>query len=170
MKTSVLITAVAGSGKSTTCKALQQLGYNACDLESILGLYELVDEKTEKTIPGNLEQIRDGVDWRCNKVKLQSLLNNSDEELTFYCGGMSNTEEIWDVFDKVIVLTVSDTTTVLRLSSRQAGEFGSTQENRDWVLSWKHGFERRLLEAGGIPVSAEDVPAEVAKLVVKAAL
>jgi broad-specificity NMP kinase len=165
MKTSILITAVTGSGKSTVCKALQQLGYNASDIEAIEGLFELVDEQTGEPIPGNLEQIRDGVDWSCNKSRLSELVESCTEELTFYCGGMSNTTDVWDLFDKVIILTVSDATTVKRLSTRRAGEFGSTQVNREWVLSWKQDFERRLRDLGGIPVSAEGTPTEVARLI-----
>jgi len=170
MKTSVLVTAVAGSGKSTTCKALQELDYIAYDIESIPGLYELVDEMTGRVIPGTMEQISEGVDWRCNKSKLQDRIRTETADLVFYCGGMSNTEEVWDTFDKVIVLTVSDDTTVKRLSTRTAGEFGSTSENREWVLSWKHSFEQRLFDMGGIPVSAEGNPEEVAKQVVSASL
>lgn len=170
MKTSVLVTAVAGSGKSTTCKALQSLGYDAYDIESIPGLYELVDEKTGQVIAGTMEQISEGVDWRCNKSKLQDHIRTETTGLVFYCGGMSNTEEVWNAFDRVIVLTVSDDTTVKRLSTRKAGEFGSSLENRDWVLSWKHSFEQRLFNMGGIPVSAEDNPEEVAKQVVRASL
>jgi hypothetical protein len=78
---------------------------------------------------------------------------------------MSNTFEVWDVFDLVIMLKVSDDATIKRLSARQPGEFGSTKINRDWVLSWKHSFEERLLAAGAVPVSAESTPREVAKLI-----
>lgn len=165
MRKSVLITAVSGTGKSTICKALHAMGYDAVDIESIDGLYELVNEKNGEVIPGNLEQIREGVDWNCSKARLEKLVASQSSELAFYCGGMSNTFEVWDVFDLVIMLTISDETTIKRLSARQSGEFGSTKVNRDWVLSWKHSFEKRLLDAGAVPVSAEGAPREVAKLI-----
>lgn len=104
MKSSVLVTAVSGTGKSTVCEALQAIGYNAIDIESIDGLYELVNEKTGEIIPGHLEQISEGVDWNCNKPRLEKLVESQTSELTFYCGGMSNTFDIWDVFDLVIML------------------------------------------------------------------
>lgn len=167
MKKSILITAVSGTGKSTVCKALRTIGYNAIDIESVDGLYELVNEKTGEIIPGNLEQISEGVDWNCNRTRLKKLLDAQNSELAFYCGGMSNTFEVWDAFNAVIMLTVSDETTIHRLSSRRTGEFGSTGVNRDWVLSWKHSFEKRLLEAGARPVKAENDPLEIARLIVK---
>lgn len=168
MKKSVLITAVSGTGKSTVCKALQAMGCDAIDIESVDGLYELVNEKTGEVIPGNLEQISEGIDWNCNKPRLEKLVASQSSELTFYCGGMSNTFDVWDVFDLVIMLTVADTDTIKRLSTRQSGEFGSTTVNRDWVLSWKYSFEKRLLDAGAVPVSAEDTPQEIAKLILSA--
>lgn len=165
MRESILITAVSGTGKSTVCEALHTIGYDAIDIESVDGLYELVNEKTGEVIPGSLEQIREGVDWNCNKRKLKKLVASQASDLTFYCGGMSNTFEVWDVFDLVIMLTVSDEATIKRLSTRQSGEFGSTKVSRDWVLSWKHSFEKRLLDAGAVPVNAENSSEEVTKLV-----
>ncbi len=169
MKTSVLVTAVSGSGKSTVCEALQDLGYNAIDIESVSGLYELVDEKTGKVLPGDLEQISDGVDWNCNKTKLIELMSAQTTDLAFYCGGMSNTDDIWDAFKSVIILIASDRTTQKRLLTRKAGEFGSTQENRDWVLSWKHDLEDRWLKMGGIQINAEHDPNKVAKAIILSA-
>lgn len=166
MKKAVLVTAVSGTGKSTVCNALLNKGFDSVDMESVSGLYELVDEKTGEIITGNLEQISEGVDWNCNKLKLKELLEAQISELTFYCGGMSNTDEVWNAFDAVVVLTVSDESTVKRLSTRQPGEFGSTETNRDWVLSWKHEIEARWIEMGGIQVDAEASPEEVAATIV----
>jgi adenylate kinase family enzyme len=165
MKKSILITAVSGTGKSTVCKALHAMGYDSIDIESVDGLYELVNEKTGEVIPGNLEQISEGVDWNCNKLRLEKLVTSQTSELTFYCGGMSNTFEVWDTFTLVIMLTISDDATIKRLSTRQSGEFGSTRANRDWVLSWKHSFEKRLLDAGAVPVNAEGALQKIAKLI-----
>jgi len=165
MRKSVLITAVSGTGKSTVCKALHAMGYDAVDIESVNGLYKLVNEKTGEVIPGNLEQISEGVDWNCNKPRLEKLIASETSELTFYCGGMSNTFDVWDVFDLVIMLTISDEATIKRLSARQSGEFGSTKVNRDWVLSWKHSFEKRLLDAGAVTVNAEGTPHEIAEII-----
>jgi dephospho-CoA kinase len=168
MKKSIFITAVTGTGKSTVCKALCAQGYDSVDLESVDGLYELVDEKTGQALPGDLDQISEGVDWNCNKAKLKILIQSQKSQLAFYCGGMSNTDDVWELFDVVVMLTVSDETTVKRLSTRQTGEFGSTQANRDWVLSWKHSLEDRWMEKGCIKIDAEADPDKVAAVVVDA--
>lgn len=167
MKKSILITAVSGTGKSTVCKALGEIGYNAIDIESIDGLYELVNEKTGEAIPGSLKQISEGVDWNCNKAKLKQLINSQATDLAFYCGGMSNTDDIWDIFDLVVVLTISDQLTVQRLLTRGSGEFGSTKLNREWLLSWKHDLENGWLKKGGVRVDAESNPTSIAEAIVK---
>jgi dephospho-CoA kinase len=171
MKKSVLVTAVSGSGKSTVCKELAKLGYTTYDIEDTPGLFSLLDEKTRKPMikhnNGDLELVKQG-DWVCDKDKLQELINSESADLTFYCGAAGNIQEIRGLFDVVIVLQVSDKTTLKRLGTRIPGEFGHTAEVRDWVLSWKHDVEKEWLEAGGIPVSAEDSPEEVARRIIQA--
>lgn len=166
MKRAVLITAVSGSGKSTVCKSLSKLGYEAYDLESIPGLFSLVDPNTDEVLEG--KQIGDlnkdiEADWVCDTEKLASLLANQKHEVAFYCGGTSRTEELMKAFDATVVLQVSDETTRKRLSSRLQGEFGDSEETQDWVLSWKHRVESDWLAAGGVGISAESAPDIVAR-------
>jgi len=170
MKKTVFITAVSGSGKSTVCKALRELGYEAYDIESIPGLYTLVDEKTGKQIPGknigDLARNTDG-EWVCDLEKLKSIIAGQQSEIAFYCGGTSRTEEMMAEFDHTVILRVSDETTLTRLSTRSADEFGGTEDVRKWVLSWKHRVETDWLAAGGISIDAEPEPIVVAQSVVE---
>jgi adenylate kinase family enzyme len=166
MKQAVFITAVAGSGKSTVCKALVRLGYEAYDIEAIPGLFCLVDPSTDKILKGKqLGDLTEGLDadWICDTKKLKALFATQKSEVAFYCGGTSRTEELMSVFDATIVLQVSDETTQERLSHRLPGEFGSNAKTRQWVLSWKHRVEADWLAAGGISVSAEPAPDRVAR-------
>lgn len=168
MKKAVFITAVSGSGKSTVCKALNELGYEAYDIESIPGLFSLVDEDTEQVLSNNIGELREGLnaDWVCDIQKLKTIIANQKADLAFYCGGTSRTEELMAAFDYTIVLQVSDDTTRARLSTRRAGEFGSTEAVRDWVISWKHRVESDWLAAGGVSIDAEPEPSVVAQAIV----
>jgi adenylate kinase family enzyme len=168
MKKAIFITAVSGSGKSTVCKALAGLGHEAYDIESIPGLFSLVDEGTGQVISKEIGDLREGLnaDWVCDIQKLETIIASQGAELAFYCGGTSRTEELMAVFDYTIVLQVSDQTTRTRLSARRAGEFGSTEAVRDWVMSWKHRVESDWLAAGGISIGAEPEPSVVAQNIV----
>lgn len=170
MKKSVLITAVAGSGKSTICRALTRLGYEAYDIESISGLFSLVDPRTNELLKGkSLGDLKDGLDadWVCDTQKLQELIASQKNGVAFYCGGTSRTVELMTQFDSTVVLRVSDETTRKRLATRQEGEFGDSKDTREWVLSWKHRVEADWLAAGGISVSAEADPEIVARDIVE---
>jgi len=168
MKKAVFITAVSGSGKSTVCKALTGLGYEAYDIESIPGLFSLVDENTGEVISKEIGELKEGLnaDWVCDIKKLETIIANQAAELAFYCGGTSRTEELMAVFDYTLVLQVSDDTTRKRLATRSAGEFGSTEAVRDWVISWKHSVEADWLAAGGMSIDAEPEPSVVAQSIV----
>lgn len=165
MRKSVFITAVSGSGKSTVCKALTELGYEAYDIESISGLFSLVDEDTGRIISKEIGDLKEGLDadWVCDVKKLKTIIANQVAEVAFYCGGTSRTEELMATFDYTVVLQVSDQTTRARLSTRSTGEFGGTEAVRDWVISWKHRVEADWLAAGGISIDAEPEPSIVAQ-------
>jgi broad-specificity NMP kinase len=117
-KKSIFITAVAGTGKSTLCKELNRLGYKSYDIESIPDLFTLYDHKTGGLMPNHdnsdLELVKRG-NWHCDKEKLRKIIKDETAPLTFYCGAATNAKEIADLFDKIIVLSVSDSTTLKRL-------------------------------------------------------
>ncbi|MFZ1249398.1 MAG: AAA family ATPase [Candidatus Saccharimonadales bacterium] len=170
MKKAILITGVSGSGKTTICRTLKKLGYEAHDLESAKNMFMLIDPNTEQVIHDKqLSDLGNGLqaDWVCNMPKLKKLIQNQQNEVAFYCGGTSRTEELMQAFDFTVILQVSDETTVKRLSNRKKGEFGNEQVVRDWVLTWKQKVESDWLAAGGIGVNAEPEPHVVAKAVVK---
>lgn len=66
MKRSAFITAVSGSGKSTVCKSLAEHCHEAYDIESIQGLFSLVDINTNQIITNKqIADLEEGVeaDW-----------------------------------------------------------------------------------------------------------
>lgn len=48
MNKSILVTGVAGSGKSAISSELKKFGYKSYDIESIKGLFLMVDKKRER--------------------------------------------------------------------------------------------------------------------------
>ena len=72
MNKSILITGIAGSGKSSVCEELRNQGYRAHDFEKE-GYCELVDKKTGKVVEdpdeNDLELIKQHK-WMCDKNKL----------------------------------------------------------------------------------------------------
>jgi len=172
MKKSILVTGMAGSGKSAVCEELNKQGYKAYDIEDMDGLFKMVDKKTGEIFMGNdndnLEIVKKR-DWICDVEKLQKLVGSESSDVAFYCGTASNLDKILPFFDMIILLKSSPEILRKRLSSRKPGEFGRTKEVQDWVLSYKDWWEKETEGKGTIIIDADRRTEEVVKNVVEAA-
>ena len=170
MKKSILITGVAGSGKSTICKELKRKKYKAYDIENMKGLFKMVDEKTGKTFrkydDDDFEKVK-RAKWMCNAKKLKDLIKRKNKTPVFCCGIASNIDEILPFFDMTILLRASPRVLRERLSHRRRGNFGRTKEVQEWMLSWKGWIEKEKKKKGAIVINANRRPKEVAKKIIK---
>lgn len=157
MNKSILITGVAGSGKSAVCNELKKLGYKSYGIEDMDGLFTMVDKITGKTAEdhdnNNLESVKQH-DWICNKNKLQDLVHNNARGIVFYCGTASNLDELLFLFDKIFLLKVSPKILRKRLGTRKSNDFGCTPEVQKWMLTWKKWWEDHMCEKGAITIDA----------------
>ncbi len=167
MKMEVLITGVSGTGKSTICKNLINLGYDAYDIENIEGMFEMYHKDTKKIFEDydNSKPIHiKNAEWICDVEKLKKLLESKKSGVTFYCGIASNMDDLLPLFDKVIVLQPDSDTLNQRLENREGtNDIGNTQDGRDVVLEWKDWWESEIHKKGGILMNANDSPQKITK-------
>ena len=153
MNKSILITGIAGSGKSAVCDKLKQLGYKAYGIEDIDGMFALVDKKTGRVIKDHnndsLELVKER-DWVCDKDKLQQLMYKNAKGIVFYCGTASNLDDLFPLFDKIFLLKANQEVLRKRLSARASNGFGRTSEVQEWMFSWKKWWEDHVCENGVI--------------------
>ncbi len=170
MNKSILITGVAGSGKSTICKELKKLGYKAYGIEDIKGLFAWVDKSTgkidEEYDNKNLKLVKQH-DWICNKNKLQRLIHKNPKGIVFYCGTASNLDDLLPLFDKIFLLKVSPKILRERLSTRKSNDFGGTPQVQKWILSWKKWWEEHICEKGAIIINANRNIQEISNEIIK---
>jgi hypothetical protein len=100
-----LIEGVSGTGKTAVCTELQRRGYHA-----IHGDRELADRSDPDR---NKSPV-----WHVEKV--QALVANKDEAVTFFCGGSRNFEKFIELFDGVFILEVDLDTCLRRIDERVA--------------------------------------------------
>lgn len=167
MTKKILITGVSGTGKSTVCKQLINLGYEAYDIENIEGMFEMYYKGTKNIFLGHdnskPEDIKNA-EWLCDEIKLKAFIEDQKSEIAFYCGIASNMDDILKFFDKVIVLQPDSNVLNLRLKNREGtNDIGNNQEGRDVVLGWKDWWEGEMLKKGAILVNANKTSEEVAK-------
>ena len=165
MKQKILITGIAGSGKSTICQQLSKLGQESHGIEDIEGMFAMYRKGTKEIFNNydnsDPEKIKNS-EWLCDIDKLKELFKNQVKDIAFYCGVASNMDELIPLFDKVILLKVSAETLHSRLSNREStNDMGNTEDSRQTVLGWKDWWENEIAKKGAIVVDASNNPSEV---------
>lgn len=127
-----LIDGGSGTGKTSVCNELQRRGYQA-----IHGDRELkTSPKSGETIGGLIPGYHLPPLWDLTKVN--ALIANHDEPVTFFCGGCSNSSEFIDKLDGVFVLEVNDLDTIMkRIDERVIADptdWGGKQEEREIII------------------------------------
>lgn len=157
MKT--LITGIAGTGKSTIVKALNEEGISAIDLHDVPGLFFWQNKKTKEKVeytPVVSREWFDTVDRLCNINRLKKMLDQYDDIIMAGTTSGSNQEEFLSLFDKVILLQSSPETLVHRLETRtNKSGYGKTKAEQEDNIEWQKEFDPQLLSYGAIPISTE---------------
>lgn len=124
----------------------------------------MIDKRTGKSFENydnfDFEKVKN-LDWICDKNKLQKLIEKNKDGIIYYFGTAMNIDEIWPLFDKVILLQANPEAIKKRLSERKNNDFGRTAEVQEWVLSTKDQWEKRMIEKGAIAIDANRSLAEV---------
>jgi|SRR3989344_5185845 len=157
MKKSILITGIAGSGKSTVCDKLREKGYKAYGIEDMKGFFTMINKKNGRKFHdydnGNLKSVKQG-NWICNIRKLQQLIGKNKGGIVFYCGTSFNLDELLPLFDKIFLLKANQKVLRQRLSKRQSSDYGCTPDVQKWIFSWKKRWEAYYIKKGAIPINA----------------
>lgn len=167
MKRKILITGIAGSGKSTICEELSKLGQESHGIEDIKGMFAMYRKGTREIFDdydnADPEKIKNS-EWLCNINKLKQLLKKQIKNIAFYCGVASNMGDLIPLFDKVILLKVGADTLHSRLSTQEGtNNIGNTEDSRQTVLGWKDWWENEMVKKGAIAIDASNKPGEVAQ-------
>ncbi|HLN75524.1 MAG TPA: AAA family ATPase [Nocardioidaceae bacterium] len=141
-----LLEGVSGTGKTSVCKELRRRGFHAINGDTDLA-YQGDPETGEPTDkgPSHWHHI-----WHVDKV--QALVADQNEPVTFFCGGSRNFSKFQDLFDAVFVLEVDLDTLHRRLDQRSEGEFGAHQSERNLIVRLHRSKEDT--PKNGIPIDA----------------
>ena len=137
-----LIDGVSGAGKTAVCTELQRRGYQAIHGDRELA-YRGDPETGQPTYPetGTPTAIWMSEHHIWDVEKVQALVANQDEAVTFFCGGSKNSSKYIDLFDGVFVLEVDLDTSLRRIDERVAldpTDWGGTPEEREITVRMYH--------------------------------
>ncbi|HLY89188.1 MAG TPA: hypothetical protein VKQ27_09395 [Acetobacteraceae bacterium] len=133
-----LIEGVSGAGKTAVCTELQRRGYQA-----IHGDRELAYRGDPQTgLPTAPEMAAPTATWMSEHQiwdvgKVQALVANHKEAVTFFCGGSRNFAKFIDLFDGAFVLDVDVDTMNRRIDERVAldpTDFGGKPGERELAV------------------------------------
>jgi AAA domain-containing protein len=137
-----LIEGVSGTGKTSVCNELQRRGYHAINGDRELR-YQGDPETGTPTVTFTSAHHKSPL-WDVEKV--QALVANKDEAVTFFCGGSRNFSKFIDVFDGVFILEVDLDTSLRRIEERVARDptdWGGTPAEREITVRMYHMYHSK---------------------------
>jgi len=168
MKT--LLTGIAGTGKSTIVKALNEKGIAAMDLHDVPGLFFWQDKKTGEKVeytPGRSKEWFETVDRLCDTDRLKTMLGQYDDIVMAGTTSGSNQNDFLSLFDKIILLQADAQTLVQRMQTRtNKSGYGKSKGEQEDNIEWQKEYDPLLISLGAIPVSTEgNLDAVVSKII-----
>ena len=131
-KRNYLIEGVSGTGKTSVCTELQRRGYQAIHGDRELRYQGDLETGTPTDIFTS-DRYKSPL-WDVEKV--QALIANKDEAVTFFCGGSRNFSKFIELLDGVFILEVDLDTCLRRIDERVAldpTDFGGKPEERELI-------------------------------------
>jgi hypothetical protein len=96
-------------------------------------------------------------DWRVNMENVEVLASEAKERLIFLCGSVQNEVEVWEYFDKAILLSVDEETIRQRIRTRAGNDFGKSDHELDLILGWNRNIEIAYSGYGATIVDARQL-------------
>ncbi len=156
--TKILITGIAGTGKSTIVKALNEKGMVSIDLHDVPDLMFWQDKTTKEKVvytPIHSHDWFDTVERVCNIEKLKEILNEHENVIMAGTAG-NNQTEYFPLFDKIILLRCSPETLIHRMETRvNKSGYGKTKAEQEDNIEWQKEFDPLVLSHGAIPVNTD---------------
>lgn len=167
----ILITGIAGTGKSTIVKALNEKGILSIDLHDVPDLFFWQDKDTKEKVeysPVVKKEWFDRVDRICNIEMLKKILDQNNNIIMAGTTSDSNQKEFLSFFDKIILLQCNSETLIHRLQTRNnKSGYGKTKAEQEDNTEWQKEFDPYILSIGAIAVNTETSIKNVVKKIIE---
>lgn len=147
----ILITGVAGTGKSTISNYLNNKGIISVDTSKISNLCYWRDKTTHNKVEFAKKpndkwfELNERI---CDPEYLITITN----KYNIFCGTFSNIFDLFYLFEKVILLQCDYDELLVRLKKRHS-DYGKTKTEQIIVKKWQKVFDPKMISLGAIPVN-----------------
>jgi dephospho-CoA kinase len=165
------VTGIFGSGKSAVCEELKKRGYVSYD-DDEHNITQWREKETgnylgnNKRVAGPNGSKLELYDWHISTEKILELTKDTNKEVLFMCGTATNRHEIWNLFEKVFLLHIDETTLRRRLDSRTGNDFGKDSTDLKDILNLHKELEQTDIDAGAIVISGTDTVDKIADKII----
>jgi adenylate kinase family enzyme len=156
----IFVTGISGSGKSTVWQELKARGYEAYDVdEDALAKWHnnetgYVHPKSSVKAHQRTPAFLASHSWKVPRQEVEELAKHAVDKNIFLCGVVANEKELWDLFGKVIALTVDEDTLRHRIQSRTNNDFGKSEHEFEQIIGWQADTEDSYRKFGHITIDA----------------
>lgn len=123
----VLLTGMAGTGKSAALAELGRLGYRVVDTDE-------PGWREYRPYARPVDELHRG-EWFWVEERITALLDTDDGRSLFVAGGVSNQSKFCDRFDAVVLLSAPVEVILDRVASRTTNDYGKTPLDRAEILA-----------------------------------
>lgn len=145
----VLVTGMSGTGKTAVINELARRGYRAVDLDSPIWSHWVDSSPDDPLTPGV------GRDWVWREDRVRELLSDCGEEFLFVSGCAENMAELFDLIDKVILLSAPLETIIGRVSARSGAGYGQQADEQRKIAELVAKIEPLLRQSADIEVDTQ---------------
>ncbi len=170
----IFITGISGTGKSTIRLELKRRGYDAYDVDED-NFRVWYNRSTDKKAAEQKGWTDTTNEWRKrywlkverSKVEEIAELAKTKGKPFFLCGTTPNDKDVWDLFDKVISLSISNEVLQQRLDDRTNNDYGKHPDDLKDILGWNNTIDEQMKSYGAMLVNAEQPLEKVVDEIIK---
>lgn len=154
----IYVTGIETAGKTSSCRALKRLGYEAYDIDQGIAHYYDTATGTRSewlsSAAARTKEWHEQHDYMMDRAHVAKFKQAAKDRPIFLCGTTQSDEAVLDLFDKVIYLYLDEATLRQRMHNRGSGAFGFAPHEKKAILGWHKSSEAAYRKRGAVMIDA----------------